>query len=118
MRGREAEHRAEGVDRAEEVGLSGDDRHAGDEREDEDRDVGGAKARVQAPQALGELAVLAHRVREPRDADQTRVGRYEEDRRGQDPDVDLGGAREPRREVEAADHAEDGVVGEAALLLG
>src|SRR5918997_950828 len=106
VRGREAEHRAEGVDGAEEVGLSGEDRHASDEREDEDRDMGGAKARVQAPQALGQLAVLAHRVREPGDANQTRVRGDEEDRRGQDPDVDLGGTPEPRGEVETADHAE------------
>ena len=45
------------------------------------------------------------------------VRREEEDRRGEQADVDLAG-RLQRAEVDLLDHAEDRVAGVAALLLG
>ena len=45
------------------------------------------------------------------------VGGQEEDRRGQQADVDLADVLE-RPEVDLLDHAEDRVAGVAALLLG
>ncbi len=70
-------------------GSSSDDRDAG---EDEDADPRRAEARVQPPQPVGQLAVDAHRVDEPRHADDARVGGEEQDRRGEQADVQLGRA--------------------------
>ena len=44
---------------------------------------------MQAAQRVGHLAVDAHRVDEPRDADDARVGGQEQDRGGEQADVDL-----------------------------
>ena len=85
---REGEHRAEGVHRRQEVGLARDQGDHRDRGEDEDRDVGGAVARVDLAQALGQLAVLAHRVGEAGDADQAGVGGDQQDHRGEDADVE------------------------------
>ena len=60
----------------------------GDHREDQDRDVGGAVLGVDLAQALGQLAVLAHRVGEAGDADQAGVGGDQQDHRGEDADVE------------------------------
>ena len=87
------------------------------QREDGDPDPRRAEARVQPPQRVGHLAVDAHRVDEPRDADDAGVGGQEQDRRGEQADVDLGHALEDP-EVHLLDHAEHRVAGEAALLLG
>ena len=57
--------------------------------EDEERDPGRPEARVQAPEDVRHLAVVGHRVRDPRRADHARVRRDEEDRRREDADVDL-----------------------------
>ena len=71
---------------------------------------------MQYAQQLGQLPVLAHRVGEPRHPDQARVGGDEEDRRGEDADVDLGRVLE-RAQVHVLDHAQHRVVGVPALLL-
>ena len=55
------------------------------------------KLRVQLAQPVGQLAVQAHRVDEPRDADDPGVGGDEQDRRGQQADVDLPGVLERAR---------------------
>ena len=69
------------------------------------------------PQPLGELAVLAHREGQPRDADHPRVGRDHEDHRGEDADVDAQDVGEPGAEAEVLDDPEDRVarVGRAEL---
>ena len=50
----------------------GQDRQDRDAAEDEDADPRRAEARVQLAQRVGQLAVDAHRVDEPRDADERR----------------------------------------------
>ncbi len=90
---REGEHRAERVHRRQEVGLARDQGDHRDRGEDEDRDVGGAVAWVDLAQALGQLAVLAHRVGEPGDADQAGIGGDQQDHRGEDADVDSAALR-------------------------
>ena len=73
--------------------------------------------RVQLAQAVGHLAVQAHRVDQARDADDPRVGGDEEDRRRQQADVDLRGLLQ-EAQVQVLDDAEHRVAGEAALVLG
>jgi hypothetical protein len=58
----------------------------------------------------------AHRVDEPRDADDARVGRDDEDRRGEDADVDLCRALQGAQ-VELLDHTKDGIAREPAVSL-
>ena len=55
------------------------------------------KLRVQPPEDLGQLPVARHRVRDARGADHARVRGDEEDRRGEEPDVDLRARRARRR---------------------
>ena len=86
--------------------------------EDEDRDVGGAVAGMDLAQALGQLAVLAHRVGEPGDADQAGVGRDQQDHRGEDADVEAQRVGQAGAEAEVLDDAEDRVVGELGAELG
>ena len=117
VRHREREHRSEGVDHPQEVRLAGQDRDAGDQPEDRDRNVGRAEPRVQDTQDLGQLPVLAHRVGEPRDAEHARVRRDEEDRGREDADVDLRGPLEAA-EIHVLDDTQDRIVRVAALLLG
>ena len=81
--------RAERVDRAEELGLAGQQDEAGERGEGEDADVGRAEVRVQAAQAVGHLAVDTHRVHQPRDAEMPAFVASDEDRRGQQTDIDL-----------------------------
>ena len=97
MRDRERQHRAERVHVAQEVGLARDHRHAGDRAEQQDPDPRRAVLRVQLAQAVGHLAVDAHRVDEPRDADDPRVRGDEEDRRREQADVDLARRSAARR---------------------
>ena len=91
MRHREREHRAERVDRAQEVGLARQHGDAGERREDEDADVRRPEVRVQPPQAVRHLAVDAHRVGQARDAEDAGVRRRDEDRHGEEGDVRLAG---------------------------
>ena len=116
MREREREHRAERVHIPEEFGLSGDDRHAGDAAEQEDADPRRAEARMQAAQPVRDLAVQAHRVHEPRHADDARIRRDEQDRRREQAHIDLA-HRLQRPEVQVLDDAEDRVAGVAAMRL-
>ena len=116
VRDRERQHRAEGVHVAEEFGLARDDRQAGDAAEQQDPDPGRREARVQPAEAVGDLAVQPHRVDEPRGADDARVGGDEQDRRGEDADVDLAG-RLQRAEVQVLDDPEHRVAGVAAFGL-
>ena len=97
--------------------MAGQQREDRDAAEDQDADPRGAVLRVQLPQGVGQLAVDAHRVDQPRDADDAGVGGDEEDRRGQQADVELARGLQ-RPEVDLLDDAEDRVAGEAALLLG
>ncbi len=87
VRGREREHRAERVEVAQQVGFAGQDQHAGEDREEHDREPRRAEARVQAREDARQLAVLGQRPGEPRDADQAGVGGDEQDRRGEHADV-------------------------------
>ena len=116
VRDRERQHRAEGVHLAQEVGLAGQQRQHRDAAEDDDPQPRRAVARMQPPQPVGHLAVDAHRVHEPRDADQAGVRRDEEDRRGEQADVELARALQ-RAEVDRLDDAEDRIAGVAALVL-
>ena len=84
--------------------------------EEEERDPGRPERLVQAPEPVGQLAVGGHRVRDPRGADDARVRGDDEDRRGEDPDVDLERAEERAVDPEVVDETEHRVVGEAALL--
>ena len=65
--------------------------------------------------ALGQLAVLPHRVGEAGDADQAGVGGDQEDHRGEDADVVAEDFGRAVGEAEVLDDAEDRVVGEASL---
>ena len=71
---------------------------------------------MQAAEAVRDLAVKAHRVDEPRGADDAGVGRDEEDRGGEDPNVDLPRGLE-RAEVQVLDDPEDGIPREAPVCL-
>ena len=71
---------------------------------------------MQPAETVGHLAVQAHRVDEPRGADDARVRGDEQDRRGEDADVDLPG-RLQRAEVQVLDDPEHRVPGVAALRL-
>ena len=102
---------------AEELGLAGQQRDDRGEAEHEDADPRRAEARVQAAQRVGHLAVDAHRVDEPRDADQRRVRGDEQDRRGEQADVQLA-RRLQRPEIDLLDDTEDRVAGVASLVLG
>ena len=84
--------------------------------EQEDPDPGRREARVQAAEAIGQLAVQAHRVDQPRDADDAGVGGDEQDRRGEDADVDLP-RRLQRAEVQVLDDPQHRVAGVAAFGL-
>ena len=117
MGDREREHRSERVHVAEERGLARDQREARDPSEHEDPDPGGAKAGVQLAELVGDLAVQAHRVDESRDPDDPGIGGDEQDRRRQQPDVDLTGVLE-RPEVQVLDDPEHRVAGEPSLVLG
>ena len=70
--------------------------------------------RVQPPEHLGQLAVARHRVGDPRGADHAGVGGDEEDRRREDPDVDLRDGEDGAVQAEVLDEAEHRVVLEAA----
>ena len=109
----ERQHRPERVHRPKEPRLAGKDREAGDRAEDQDRDVGRPEAWVELPQALGQLTVLSHRVRQAGHPDEPCVGRDEEDRGGEDPDVHLGGSLE-RAEVQVLHDAQDRIARELA----
>ena len=115
---REGEHRAEGVHRRQEVGLARDQGDHRDRGEDEDRDVGGAVARVDLAQALGQLAVLSHRVGEAGDPDQAGVGGDQQDHGGEDADVDAQCFGRAGAEAEVLDDAEDRVAREFGAERG
>ena len=61
---------------------------------------------MQAPEEPRQLAVAGHRVRDPRGADHARVRRDEEDRRGEEADVDLEHGEERPADAEVLDDAE------------
>ena len=117
VRDRERERRPERVERADEVDVAGQDhrdrQHA---REEPDREPRRLEARVQRPEDLRDLAVGRHRVRDPGGADHAGVRRDEEDRRGEDADVDLERVEQRAFDAEVLDDAEDRIVGVAALL--
>ena len=71
---------------------------------------------MQPAQAVGHLPVDAHRVGQPRNPEDPGVGGDEQDRRRQQPDVDLGRVLE-RPEVERAHDAEHGIAGVSAVLI-
>ena len=73
---------------------------------------------MQAAEDLGQLPVARHRVGDPRGADDARVRGDEEDRGGEDADVDLERLEQPALHAEVVDDAQDRVVREAALLGG
>ena len=86
--------------------------------EGEDRDVRRVEPRVDLPQPVGELPVLAHRVGEARDPDQPGVGRDQQDHRGEHADVVAQDVGEARAEPEVLDDPEHRVVGERGPELG
>ncbi len=117
VRHREREHRPERVDGPEELRLSGSQRDTSEPGEREDPQVRRAEARVQPPHRVGHLPVQAHRVDEPRHAEDARVGRRDEDRDREDADVELG-RHLKRAELHRLDDPEHRVRGVAALFLG
>ncbi len=72
---------------------------------------------MQLPQPVGHLPVDAHRVDEPGHADDAGVGGNEEDRRGEDADVELCGRLEPA-EIELFYDPEHRIACEATLVFG
>ena len=71
---------------------------------------------MEAPEHLGDLAVARHRVRDARGPDHARVRGDEQDRGGEDADVDLEHAEHATREPEVLHEPEDRIVGVPALL--
>ena len=65
---------------------------------------------------LRQLPVARHRIGDARRADHARVGRDEQDRGGQHPDVDLEHVQRRAVDAHVVDQAQHRVVGEAALL--
>ena len=117
VRDRERERRPERVERADEVDVARQDhRDRRDPGEEDDREPRRLEARVQPAEDLRDLPVGRHRVRDPRGADHARVRGDEEDRRGEDADVDLERFEQGALEAEVLDDAEDRVVRVAALL--
>ena len=116
VRDRERQHRAERVHVSEEVRLAGDQRQARDPAEQDDPDPRRPEARMQPAQRIGHLAVQPHRVDEPGDTDDPGVRGDEQDRRREQPDIDLAGVLE-RPEVQVLDDPEHRVAGEASLVL-
>ena len=117
MRDREREHRAERVHRPEEVRLAGqDDRDRGCSCEDDEREPGRLEPGVQSAEDLRQLAVARHRVRDAGGADHARVRGDEQDRGGEDADVDLERVQREPVQAEVLDQAEHRVVREPALL--
>ena len=87
---REREHRAERVHRPEEVVSPGSRvRIEISPAKTSEREPRRLEARVEPAEDLRQLPVARHRVRDPRGPDHARVRRDEEDRRGEDADVDL-----------------------------
>src|SRR4029078_1736578 len=86
--------------------------------EDTKRDQRLLETRVEPAEELGELPVVRHRVRDARRADHARVRGDEENRRGEDADVDLQDVEHGSRDTEVLDETENGVVREASLLGG
>ena len=74
--------------------------------EDEQREPRRLEARMQPPEDLGQLPVGRHRVRDPRRADHAGVRGDEQDRRGEDPDVDLRRVQHRAVQAEVVDEAE------------
>ena len=72
------------------VELARQDENGRCDREDDDRDVGGLELRMQARELARDQLVRGERVAEPRDAYQSRVGGYDQDREGEDGDPDPG----------------------------
>jgi hypothetical protein len=70
---------------------------------------------VQLTQAVGQLPVHAHRVRQARDAEDAGVRRGDQDRDREHSHVGLDGAREGP-EVDGLDRADDRVLGVASLF--
>ena len=117
VRDRERERRPERVERADEVDVAGQDH--GDRRdacEEHDREPRRLEAWVQPPEDLRDLPVGRHRVGDPGRADDARVGGDEEDRRGEDADVDLERVEQRPLDAEVLDDAEDRIVRVAPLL--
>ena len=117
VRDGERERRAERVERADEVDVAReDDRDRKDPGEDQDREPGRLEPWVQPPEDLRDLAIRRHRVGDPRRTDHARVRRDEEDRRGEDADVDLECTQHAALQAQVLDDAQDRVVRVAALL--
>ena len=117
VRDRERERRPERVERADEVDVAGQDhRDRRDPREERDREPRRLEARVQPPEDLRDLAVGRHRVGDPGGADHACVRGDEEDRRGEDADIDLERVEQGAFDAEVLDDAEDRIVRVAALL--
>ncbi len=119
VREREREHRAEGVQVAEEGDRARrDHQEHRDHAVEDDGDVRRVELRVDVPDRLRQLAVLPHRVRQPGHADDARVRRDDQDRRRQDRDV-VGHALLDRvRDRQVLDEAGDGVARELAGQVG
>ena len=84
-----------------------------DPGEDDEREPRRLQLRVQPAERLRQLAVARHRVRDPRRADHAGVRGDEEDRRGEDADVDLRDRQHGAVQAEVLDEPEHRVVLEA-----
>ena len=111
MRDRERQHRPERVHAADEVDVPRQHEHDRETAgEHEQRQPRRLEARVQPAEDLGQLPVARHRVGDPRCADHAGVRGDEEDRRGEDADVDLRRRQKRAVEVEVLDETEHRVV--------
>ena len=113
---RERQHRAERIHVAQERRLPRDQRDARDPPEHDDPDPRRAEVRVQLAQLVRHLAVQAHRIDQPRDTDDPSVGRDEQDRRGQQADIDLPCVLQ-RPQVEVLDDPQHRVARVTTLAL-
>ncbi len=116
VRDRERERGAERVDRAEEGGLPGQDheRPGRCPRRTAIATHGVLKRGWRRRKTSGQLPVARHRVGDPRGADHARVRGDEQDRRGQDADVELRRVEHGAVEAEVLDDAEHRIVREPA----
>ena len=117
MRDGERERRSERVERADEVHVAREEQEdRRDPREHDERQPRRLEARMERAQALRQLAVARHRVRDAGRADDARVRRDEEDRGREHADVDLRDVERQPLQPEVLDDAEDRVVRVPALL--
>jgi hypothetical protein len=90
VRGRERDHGAERIEVGQQGDLARRDKQRGDRPEQGDGDIRRESPRMHAAQRRRQLLVPGHGVRQPRGADDARIGADDQDGRGKN--------RDPRRQ--------------------